>query len=129
LCPLETGELVGAMCLGTPHFSRHEFTLLAQAVVGKKAAPGVEVYVSTSREIAADVRTSWEFQHLEHFGVRTVVDTCPYVASIVRRPDGAIVTNSAKFAHYAPGVMRRRVGLMTLERCVRSAELGKVPAP
>jgi predicted aconitase len=50
------------------------------------------------------------------------------VASIVRRPDGAIVTNSAKFAHYAPGVMRRRVGLMTLDRCVRSAEMGKVCA-
>jgi len=38
------------------------------------------------------------------------------------------VTNSAKWAHYAPGNTGRRPALMSLERCVRCAEKGEVVA-
>jgi predicted aconitase len=129
LCPLSVGEPVAAMCLGTPHFSRDEFTRLATAVSGRRAAPGVEIYISTSRAIAASVSASAEYPALSAFGVKIVVDTCTYVTPGLRMRDGAIVTNSAKYAHYGPSSLRRRVGLMTLERCVRSAEKGCVAAP
>ncbi len=126
LCPLQEGEPVSALCLGTPHFSMTEFQALNAAVVGRSVAPGVEVYVSTSREIAAAVDQDAQFAPLRDFGVKIVVDTCTYVAPVVRNAQGAIVTTSAKYAHYGPGNLRRRVGLMTLQRCIRSAELGKV---
>jgi predicted aconitase len=126
LCPLQEGEPVSALCLGTPHFSMTEFQALNAAVVGRSVAPGVEVYVSTSREIAAAVDHDAQFAPLRVFGVKIVVDTCTYVAPVVRNTQGAIVTTSAKYAHYGPGNLRRRVGLMTLQRCIRSAELGKV---
>ena len=126
LCPLREGEPVSAMCLGTPHYSMTEFQALNAAVAGRRAASGVETYVSTSREIAAAVDQDPQFAPLRDFGVKIVVDTCTYVAPVVRDASGAIVTTSAKYAHYGPGNLRRRVGLMTLQRCIRSAELGKV---
>ena len=129
LCPLKVGEPVAAMCLGTPHFSRAEFGELAAAVAGKKAAPGVETYVSTSRAIAADVRSSADHAALSGFGVNIVVDTCTYVTPGLRMREGAIVTTSAKYAHYGPTSQQRQVGLMSLERCVRSAVAGEVAAP
>lgn len=126
LCPLSEGEPVAAMCLGTPHYSKSEFQALNAAVRGRRAAPGVQIFVSTSREIAAAVNADESLAALREFGVKLVVDTCTYVAPVVRNTDGAIVTTSAKYAHYGPGNLRRRIGLMTLQRCVRSAELGMV---
>lgn len=126
LCPLEEGEAVAAMCLGTPHFSMEEFRGLGRALRGRKPAPGVEVYVSTSREIASAVQSDPVWMDLEAFGVRIVVDVCTYLAPVVRSPEGAIVTNSGKYAHYGPGNIGRRIGLMSLERCIRSVEQGRV---
>ena len=128
LCPLKVGELVAAMCLGTPHFSRAEFTQLAAAVAGRNAAAGVQIYVSTSRAIASNVGASPEQAALSAFGVRIVVDTCTYVTPGLQMGEGAIVTTSAKYAHYGPSSLRRRVGLMTLERCISSAVAGRVVA-
>lgn len=127
LCPLELGEPVAAMCLGTPHFSVAEFDRLARCVTGRRAAPGVQVYVSTSREIASQIESGSGYAALAHFGVRIVVDTCTYLAPVVST-QGAIVTNSAKYAHYGPGNLSRRVGLMTMERCIACAERGEVLA-
>jgi predicted aconitase len=127
LCKAKEGELVGAVCLGTPHYSIAEFGLLSQALRGRQRASTVELYVSTSREIAAVVEQEAEFEPLREFGVTIVVDTCTYIAPVVRNA-GLILTTSAKYAHYAPGNLQRRTALMTLERCLRSAELGTVAA-
>ena len=126
LCPLHEGEPIAAMCLGTPHFSISEFRHLATLVEGRRAASNVEVYVSTSREIAAQVEQETEFAAIGAFGTRIVVDTCTYHAPVVRDGTGAIVTNSGKWAHYGPGNLHRRVGLMSMDRCVRSAQAGLV---
>ena len=128
LCQVNEGEQVAAVCLGTPHYSIEEFRLLNQALQGRQRAATVEMYVSTSREIAATVEREGDFAAIRSFGVRIVVDTCTYVAPVVRNA-GTILTTSAKYAHYAPGNLRRRTALMTLERCLRSAELGAVAPP
>ena len=126
LCPVGVGEEVAAICLGTPHYSIREFRTLNAALVDRRPAPGVAMFVSTSREIAAMVDADPAFAPLRDFGANIVVDACTYVAPVVRRADGAILTTSAKYAHYGPGNIKRRIGLMTLERCLRSAELGTV---
>ena len=99
-----------------------------ESVSRQAAAASVEVYVSTSRETASCVRGQERFAPLFAFGVEIVVDTCTYLAPVVRERQGAIVTNSGKWAHYGPGNLKRRVGLMTLERCLRSAVEGRVAA-
>ena len=126
LCPVQPHDKVAAVCLGTPHFSRSEFRLLSRLVGNCVRHPDVTVYVSTSREIAAELVERSDGDALSRFGVNVVVDTCSYLAPMRCAATGAIVTNSAKFAHYGPGNLRRRVGLLSLERCIASARLGHV---
>lgn len=126
LCPLALGEQVCAICLGTPHFSINEFRALARRVNGRTRAKNVAVYVSTSRETAAQLQNAPEFSPLWTFGVEIVVDTCTYVNALKLPGEGAIVTNSAKYAHYGPGNLKRRIGLMSLDRCLASAVAGHV---
>lgn len=129
LCPLEAGEPVAAVCLGTPHFSVDEFRALSQLVDGSRPAAGVELFVSTSRETAAVIENETEFLPVREFGFRLVVDTCTYLTPVVSASSGAVVTNSAKWAHYGPGNLGLRTGLMSMERCIRSAERGTVAPP
>jgi predicted aconitase len=129
LCMPDAGEPVAAVCLGTPHFSIDEFRGLANLVDGIAPAPGVELYVSTSREIASVVESEPEFRPVREFGFRLVVDTCTYLAPVISATNGAVLTNSAKWAHYGPGNLGLRTGLMSMERCIRSAVQGRVAAP
>lgn len=126
LCPVNESEVLAAVCLGSPHFSIAEFEALATIVRNRERADGVEFYVSTSREIAALVERDLRFNALRDFGVTLVVDTCTYLAPVVAAENGVILTNSAKWAHYGPANLARRVGLASLENCVRSAALGQV---
>ncbi len=129
LCRAVEGETVAAVCLGTPHYSIHEFAQLNRMVEGSRRSPQTEVYVSTSREIASAVAADPAFDALRTFGVNMIVDTCTYLAPVVRQTSGLILTTSGKYAHYGPGNLGRRVALMTLERCIRSAEAGVVATP
>lgn len=129
LCHAAEGEAVAAICLGTPHYSIREFANLSRTVEGRRRSRETEVYVSTSREIATIVADDPAFDPLRAFGVNIVVDTCTYLAPVVRETSGLILTTSGKYAHYGPGNLGRRVALMTLDRCIRSAETGVVAAP
>ncbi len=65
-------------------------------------------------------------QTLEDFGGKVTVDTCilasPMLPASVRR----LMTNSAKYAYYAPGMLNTEVAFGSLEDCVRSAIAGRV---
>jgi len=128
LCAVGPGEKVGAFCAGTPHFSYQEFRQMAERVRGRQARRGVEVLVSTSREISSQLDTATWAEDLWAFGVRIVVDTCTYLTPVALFGDGIVVTNSAKWAHYAPGNINKRTALMSLDRCIRCAERGTIVA-
>ena len=63
---------------------------------------------------------------LRDLGVTVVVDTCTYVTAIMRDLSGAAMTNSGKWAWYAPGNLGVEVAFGTLDECVASAATGKV---
>jgi predicted aconitase len=126
LCTAEPGEPIAALCVGTPHFSIDEFKYLAALAEGRTPAPGVDVLVTTSREIASRVEAAPWAESLWTFGVKLVTDTCTYLVPAAIRNEGLVVTNSAKYAHYARGNTGRPAALMSLERCVRCAAAGEV---
>jgi len=126
LCQVSEGEPVAAFCAGTPHYSLDEFQRLAAAANGRRAAAGVDVLVSTSRAIAAQVEAAPWAEALWAFGVRLVVDTCTYLTPPALAGEGWVVTPSGKWAHYAPGTIGRRAALMSLDRCLRCAEQGRI---
>jgi predicted aconitase len=119
------GDLISAVSLGTPHFSVAEFEQLIEVLVRAGGRSKVEFYVSTGRAVLGEVERRGWLPVLETAGARVVVDTCTYVTPIIRNHD-VVMTNSAKWAYYAPGNLGIDVVFGSLEECVLSALSGEV---
>ncbi|TMK46556.1 MAG: DUF521 domain-containing protein [Actinobacteria bacterium] len=119
-------EDLAAVSLGTPHFSLAEFESLMPLLDGIRVNPRVDLFISTGRDVLAEVeRRGWLFD-LQAAGARIVTDTCTYITPIMRVEDGPVMTNSAKCAWYAPMNVGAEVVFGSLGECVRSAVRGRV---
>lgn len=118
---------IDVVALGSPHFSPREFAELLPLVERRPPAGRVEFVVCTNRLSLGHLERSGGLERLRALGVRVVVDTCVVVAPILRTPAGGVLmTNSGKFAHYAPGNVGFDVVFGSLAECVRSAHRGKL---
>jgi predicted aconitase len=124
LSTVPDGTLLSAVSLGTPHFSLTEFTRLMPLLDG--ARPRIDVYVNTSREVLQVLEQRGWAQRLREAGITLVIDTCTYVTAILRDLSGAVMTNSGKWAYYAPGNLGVEVAFGSLAECMASAREGKV---
>jgi predicted aconitase len=88
--------------------------------------PGVDFYVSTGRDVLAEVSARGWLSICEAAGITIVVDTCTYITPILRATSGAVMTNSAKWAYYAPGNVGVEVIFGSMRECVESAARGVV---
>ena len=62
------------------------------------------IHACTGRHVLAELEASGSAQALEASGVVIVADTCVVVTPILPElTGGVLMTNSGKFAHYAPG--------------------------
>ncbi|HUG47081.1 MAG TPA: aconitase X catalytic domain-containing protein [Candidatus Limnocylindria bacterium] len=121
------GQPLAAVSLGTPHLSLAEWQRLQPLLEATDIAPGLTLYVSTARHVAADIEARGQAATLHRPGVQLVVDTCTYITPIITAPPGAtVMTNSAKWAWYTPANLGLRVAFGTLEDCLRSAAHGRV---
>lgn len=125
LTTTRTGSFVGVN-LGTPHFSFTEFAALVPLLDGRSVHPDVEFYVSTGRDVLAQVAEAGWLDALEGAGVQLVTDTCTYITPVLRNTDGIVMTNSAKWAYYAPGNLGVDVVFGSLAECVTSACEGRI---
>ncbi|MEM7172563.1 MAG: aconitase X catalytic domain-containing protein [Pseudomonadota bacterium] len=112
--------------LGTPHFSLEEFARLHHQMGDRKVHTDVHFYVSTSRYVAAAAAERGWLENLESAGVDVLVDTCTYFSPAIRGCRGRVMTNSAKWAYYAPGMLPVEVAFGSLADCVESAIAGEV---
>jgi hypothetical protein len=99
---------------------------MALLINSRSLAASVSVYVNTSRESLAEAAADGTAGRLREAGVRIVTDTCTYITPIMGDLDGVVMTNSGKWAYYAPGNMGVDVAFGTLEDCVESAIAGRV---
>ncbi|MGZ5213107.1 MAG: aconitase X [Actinomycetota bacterium] len=116
------GGSIAAVSVGTPHLSVHEVDHLA-TLVGRHP-PTVPFYANTGRDVAAAAGDP--MIALADAGVTVVTDTCTYITPILHHVEGPVMTNSAKWAWYAPANLGFDVVFGSLEECVRSAWLGHV---
>jgi hypothetical protein len=58
--------------------------------------------------------------------VTLVTDTCTYITPVLRDLAGPVMTDSGKWAWYAPSNLGVEVALGSLEECMRSAAAGQV---
>ncbi len=115
-----------AVCLGTPHFSRGEWDRLLALLRLSQVGSRIPIYVNTGRETLDSLNQSRSFDGVQHFDIRPVVDTCTYITAILEKLDGVVMTNSGKWAHYAPSNIGVTVAFGDMEDCVASAVAGQV---
>ena len=117
---------LSAVSLGTPHFSLQEFQAMAKLMDGFRKAPSLAFYINTSRETYQRLDTIGLRSPIEKAGITILTDTCTYVTALLNRLDGVVMTNSGKWAHYAPGNIGVGVAFGSLADCLASAQAGRV---
>jgi predicted aconitase len=120
------GTAIGTVSLGTPHASLAELRAVERELGGARPAPGVELLVSTARTLLADAEAEGLAARLRALGVELLVDTCSYLAPVLRPSTLPAMTDSGKWAFYAPGNIGVEVVFGSLRECVRSAVEGRV---
>ncbi len=120
------GASLRGVALGTPHASLTELTRILDLLASDRVAPGVELMVSTARDILDSAQAVGIADRLRGAGVSLLVDTCSYIAPVLRDGDGAVMTDSGKWAYYAPGNIGAAVVFGSTAECVASAVAGRV---
>jgi predicted aconitase len=115
------GARLGAVSIGTPHLSTEQLSRLAAQLDGRQVS--VPTYATTSRfVIDSDPGAA---QRLESAGVTIIRDTCIYFQPDIIDPGAVVMTNSAKWAFYAPAKLGCTVILASQSDCVESAVAGE----
>jgi predicted aconitase len=124
LTTAERADRIDAVAIGSPHLSIEEFDALRRLMSGRRLA--VPIYACTGRHALRVLESNGHRQELESSGVTIVADTCVVVTPILPEKPGAILmTNSGKFAHYAPSNTGYSVIYGSMADCVESAVAGK----
>jgi len=112
--------------LGSPHFSLAEFKKLAVLVQGKKRHEEVKFLVTSSRAMAQLAKEAGFLDPILAFGAKITVDTCILTTPMLPEEIEFLMTNSAKFAYYVPGLLSKSITFGSLTDCVNSAISGRV---
>jgi predicted aconitase len=123
---INEGEQLDMVALGCPHFSLEEFKQLIPMLVGMQKHPDVQFLVTSNRAMIELAKKAGYVDVLESFGGRVTVDTCILATPMLPSTIKTIMTNSAKYAYYTPGLLGRGVVFGGLEDCVRSAIAGRI---
>ena len=115
---------LGAVSVGTPHASIDELELLAELIA--QAPPRVPFYVNTGRATLEEAGRRGFLAPMERAGVVVVTDTCTYVTPVIHDIVGPVMTDSAKWAWYAPSNLGFDTVLGSLKECVSSAASGRL---
>src|SRR5262245_23814245 len=120
------GHDLDMVILGSPHFSLAEFRALAPLVAGRRAHPRVKFLVTSSRLMKEQADESGVLAPVAAFGAQITLDTCILASPMLPPEIKTLMTNSAKYAYYAPSLLNTRVTFGSLRDCVESAVAGRV---
>jgi hypothetical protein len=120
------GDDLDMVILGSPHFSIEEFKRLAPLVEGKRRHPRVRFLVTSSRLMRELADGGGVLAPILEFGAQITLDTCILTSPMLPPEIKTLMTNSAKYAYYAPSLLNTRVTFGSLADCVRSAVEGRV---
>ena len=120
------GTPISAVSLGTPHASLVELRGIERELAGNRPARGVELLVSTARSLLGEAEEEGLAHRLRALGVELLVDTCSYIAPVLRPSSLPVMTDSGKWAFYAPGNIGVEVVFGSTRECIRSAVEGHV---
>eukprot|EP00929_Paragymnodinium_shiwhaense_P008015 TRINITY_DN111934_c0_g1_i1.p1 TRINITY_DN111934_c0_g1~~TRINITY_DN111934_c0_g1_i1.p1 ORF type:complete len:639 (-),score=84.44 TRINITY_DN111934_c0_g1_i1:434-2350(-) len=128
-------DKIDLVALGNPHLSLDECRELASLVGGGGGEetlpkhPEVNVVVTLGRSVHSQASAAGYTKILEAFGAQFITDTCWCMLTepVVPTTSETLITNSAKYAHYAPGLVNRKVRFSSLAGCIQAARTGTAP--
>ena len=121
-------EKIDLVALGSPHFSLSECRALAGLAQGARAE-GTAMIVTVGQTVLAQARAEGSLARIEAFGAQVIPDICWCSITEPVFPTEArnLMTNSGKYAHYAPGLSGRNVRFGSLAACVEAARTSTAP--
>jgi len=120
------GRDLDMVILGSPHFSVAEFRQLAPLVAGRRANPRVKFLITSGRLMKELAEEAGVLAPIVEFGAQITLDTCILASPMLPPEIQTLMTNSAKYAYYAPSLLNTRVTFGSLADCVHSAIEGRV---
>lgn len=120
---------IDLIALGSPHFSLTEIRSFAAAMAPLTPRGDVPIIITLGRDTRAQAEAEGLVEALETKGVTFVSDVCwCSISEPVFPPEARnLMTNSGKYAHYAPGLSGRSVRFGSLANCAKAAETGLAP--
>jgi cis-L-3-hydroxyproline dehydratase len=120
------GQPLDMVILGSPHFSIDEFKRLAPLVEGRRVHPQVKFLITSGRLMKEMAHEAGVLAPIVAFGAQITLDTCILASPMLPPEIRTLMTNSPKYAYYAPSLLNTRVTFGSLADCVRSAIEGRV---
>ena len=119
-------EKVNLIAIGAPHSSYDEMVQLHELIANRPIAAEMSLIATTSRSAINKLREANLYDSLIKTGVTIYPDICwCSITEPLFPPDTlSMLTNSAKYAHYAHGLMGKPANLASLEDCVEAAITG-----
>ncbi|MFP3953605.1 MAG: aconitase X [Candidatus Acetothermia bacterium] len=121
-----TAHGVDLVLLGCPHASVRECQSVADEISGRTVADGVEFWIQTNRGVYSWLEGMGISRRLRKAGVRVSTDSCLFNWPLDNWNFSSAVTNSAKFAHYAPNELNLTTSIRDINGCVSAAVTGGV---
>src|SRR5262249_35713274 len=110
--------------VGSPHLSDAEVDHIAERLAGRRVR--LPFFVHTGRHVLKRLAAEGRLAALEATGISIVADTCIVVTPILPEGTGVLLTNSGKFANYAPGLTGWSVVYGSLDECIETALSGRL---
>lgn len=120
-------EQVDLVAIGSPHASLSEIERFCIALNGRCRHDDTEVIITAGRDILDQAGKMGLVKQLQSCRVQVMSDLCwcsitePVLPTTTRN----LMTNSGKYAHYAPGLCGKTVRFGSVGDCVEAAVSGK----
>lgn len=115
---------VDLIAVGCPHFSYQEVVMTLKLLKSRRIAEGVQFWIHTNQNTEFLLKKMGVWEEIEETGAMITTDTCILNWPLDNWDFKVLMTNSGKFAHYAPAQTGLEVIFGSLKTCVETAISG-----
>ena len=121
------GGRIDLVNIGCPHASFAEVERIVELLAGRPVAAEVAFWLKTNRAVYQRLERTPLLEALQAAGVTLLTDVCILAGHYQEYwPFKRVITNSAKYAHYAPTRMQVETLFRSTAECVEAAIAGAV---
>jgi hypothetical protein len=123
MCTVKEGA-IDAVLVGCPHYTLREIKRVAQLLEGREIRKNLKFWIYTFRNIELLAERLGYKEIIEKAGASITSDTCMMISPTELWHFRTLMTDSGKFAYYAPSQVQADVIFGSVEECVEAAVRG-----